>query len=98
MRRYHSPATLADACTRLAAEDACVYAGGTDLQIRLRLGSPVAACLVDLADVPGLAELTATPEGLRIGALVTLRRLETDPLVRGQRSAWFAPSGATARR
>ncbi len=83
MRRYHYPATIADACARLAADDdACVYGGGTDLQIRLKLGSPVAASVVDLAAVPGLADLTATPEGLRIGALVTLRRLEIDPLVR----------------
>jgi carbon-monoxide dehydrogenase medium subunit len=82
MRRYHYPATLAAACARLADGDACVYAGGTAVQIRLKQGAPVADDIVDLAAVPGLCDLIATPDGIRIGALVTLRRLETDPRVR----------------
>jgi carbon-monoxide dehydrogenase medium subunit len=84
MRRYHYPFSLVDACERLASADgdAIVYGGGTAVQIRLNQGAPVPDDVVDLGNVPGLTDLTATPEGLRIGALVTLRRLETDPLVR----------------
>jgi aerobic carbon-monoxide dehydrogenase medium subunit len=82
MRRYHYPETLDAACALMAGGDAMVYGGGTAVQILLKQGAPVAADLVDIAAVPGLTDLTEMPPGLRVGPLVTLRRLETDPLVR----------------
>ncbi|HZZ45911.1 MAG TPA: FAD binding domain-containing protein [Pseudonocardia sp.] len=77
------PASLAEACTLLAEGDqAMPYGGGTAVQILLKQGVLFASALVDLARVPGLDEISRTDEGLRVGAMVTLRRMETDPLVR----------------
>jgi carbon-monoxide dehydrogenase medium subunit len=80
---YHEPATLDEACELMAAADEpMVYGGGTAVQILLKQGVLFASDLVDIAGVPGLAELTETRTGLRVGPMVTLRRMETDPLVR----------------
>jgi carbon-monoxide dehydrogenase medium subunit len=80
---FHYPATLDEACALLAeAADPLVYGGGTAVQILLKQGVLFASDLVDIAAVPGLTELRETGAGLRVGALVTLRRMETDPLVR----------------
>jgi aerobic carbon-monoxide dehydrogenase medium subunit len=80
---YHYPTTLDEACELLSAgDDPMVYGGGTAVQILLKQGVLFASDLVDIAGVPGLAELTETRSGLRVGPMVTLRRMETDPLVR----------------
>jgi carbon-monoxide dehydrogenase medium subunit len=80
---YHYPATLGEACSIMAAgDDAMVYGGGTAVQILLKQGVLFASDLVDIGAVPGLGELTRTKDGLRAGPLVTLRQMETSPLVR----------------
>ena len=80
---HHYPTTIAAACVALAgAEAGLVYGGGTAVQIMLKHGTLVASDLIDLGTVPGLDDLRETATGLRVGALVTLRRMETDPLVR----------------
>jgi carbon-monoxide dehydrogenase medium subunit len=80
---HHYPTTIAAACAALAAADAgLVYGGGTAVQIMLKHGTLAASDLIDLGTVPGLDVLRETATGLRVGALVTLRRMETDPLVR----------------
>jgi aerobic carbon-monoxide dehydrogenase medium subunit len=79
----HHPTTVVEACTLLAgAPRGLVYGGGTNVQIRLTQGALDASDLVDIGAVAGLDELVETPTGLRVGAMVTLRRMETDPLVR----------------
>jgi len=79
----HYPVSIAEACTLLAEADAGrVYGGGTAVQVMLHHGTWAASDLIDLAAVPGLDGIHETPAGLRVGALVTLRRMETDPLVR----------------
>jgi carbon-monoxide dehydrogenase medium subunit len=80
---YHYPDTLDEACALLAdGEDTMVYGGGTAIQILIKQGVLFATDLVDVGRVPGLADITETSGGLRVGPLVTLRRMETDPLVR----------------
>ena len=80
---YHYPDTVDEACALLAeGEDAMVYGGGTAIQILLKQRLLFASDLVDISRVPGLAEITETRAGLRVGPMVTLRRMETDPLVR----------------
>ena len=80
---YHYPETVDEACAVLAdGEDTMVYGGGTAIQILIKQGVLFATDLVDVGRVPGLAGITETPTGLRVGPLVTLRRMETDPLVR----------------
>jgi aerobic carbon-monoxide dehydrogenase medium subunit len=80
---YHYPDTLGEACSLMAAgDDAMVYGGGTAVQILLKQGVLFASDLVDIGAVPGLGEISRTKEGLRVGPLVTLRQMETSPLVR----------------
>jgi carbon-monoxide dehydrogenase medium subunit len=80
---YHYPQTLDEACALMAAgEEPMVYGGGTAIQILLRQGLLPASDVVDLGGVPGLAQVSETPTGLRVGAMVTIRRMETDPVVR----------------
>lgn len=53
-------------------------AGGTDLSERRRSGRSTGP-LVDLTGLPGLAEITPTPDGgVRIGALVTVEQMARD--------------------
>lgn len=59
----------------LAATPGEFRAGGTDVTERHRSGRSTGP-LVDLTGLPGLAEITPTPDGgVRIGALVTIERL-----------------------
>lgn len=84
MITFDRPESLEEACLALAAADgeAKVYGGGTAIQILLKQGLLDVSRFVDLARVPGLDGVEPTGESLRIGALTTLRRVETDPLVR----------------
>lgn len=76
------PETMEEALTLLAEDDdALVYGGGTALQILRKLGVLYASVLVDIARLPGLGQLTSTATGLRVGPMVSLRRMERDPLV-----------------
>ncbi|MFC0528729.1 FAD binding domain-containing protein [Phytohabitans kaempferiae] len=77
------PATVAEACALLAEQtgEAAAYAGGTELLLAMKLGEATPRYLVDLKGVPGLDPLTVHDGVLRIGALVTHRRLERAPLV-----------------
>jgi carbon-monoxide dehydrogenase medium subunit len=82
--RVHRPESLEEATSLLRElDDAMVYGGGTAIQILRKQGLLFTADYVDIARVPGLRNLTATTEDLIIGALVPLRRVETDPQARG---------------
>ena len=85
MTDYLIPDTLDQALEALGRENARIMAGGTDLMIHLR---PARTSLQGLPDV--LVDVTRLPEMNRleldgdapyIGAAVTFRHLETDPLV-----------------
>ena len=69
----HRPATVADAVGLLAAhgDDAKVLAGGQSLVplLSLRLATP--AHLVDVGDVAGLRDVTASDGSVRVGAMVS---------------------------
>ena len=81
---YAAPRTLDEALTVLRehGEEARVIAGGTALvtMMRQRLVSP--GYLISLHDIPGLNRIEVANGGLRIGALVTHREVETSPIVR----------------
>ena len=67
---YLRPGSLADALAALAeAPDAKVLAGGQSLVplLSMRLAAP--GTLVDINGLPGLADVTVTDEGVRVGAL-----------------------------
>lgn len=67
---YLRPGSLADALAALAeAPDAKVLAGGQSLVplLSMRLAAP--GTLVDINGLPALADVTATDDGVRVGAL-----------------------------
>jgi CO/xanthine dehydrogenase FAD-binding subunit len=67
---YLRPATLPEALKALAAGQARVLAGGTDLYPSTR--DPVlAGPVVDIAGIPALRGISGGPEGLRFGACTT---------------------------
>lgn len=75
------PETLEEALTILDRDgEALVYGGGTALQILRKQGILFASALVDISRLPGLDQLTETATGLRAGPMVSLRRMERDPL------------------
>jgi carbon-monoxide dehydrogenase medium subunit len=83
MPAYHYPDTLDEACSIMAAsEEAMVYGGGTAVQILLKQGVLFASDLVDIGGIAGLTEIRETKHGVRAGPLVTLRQMETSPVVR----------------
>jgi CO/xanthine dehydrogenase Mo-binding subunit len=78
----HRPRTLAEACELLAADErAMAYGGGTAIEVRRRQDPAFASALVDLSLIPGLDQLSGHGTVLRVGPMVTIRRMETDPLV-----------------
>jgi CO/xanthine dehydrogenase FAD-binding subunit len=82
---YVVPGSLAEACAALAGDPhgSRVLAGGQSLVPRLvrRIERP--RRLVDVSALVELRGLTATPEGLTIGAAVTQREAELSPLTDG---------------
>jgi aerobic carbon-monoxide dehydrogenase medium subunit len=89
---FHRPRTLAEACELLAADErAMAYGGGTAIEVRRRQDPAFASAFVDLALIPGLDRLSGGGTGLRVGPMVTIRRMETEALV-----ARVAPLAAAA--
>jgi carbon-monoxide dehydrogenase medium subunit len=72
-------------------EDSRVIAGGTTLVILMKQRALRYRYLIDLQSIPGLTGIEKESDGVRIGALVTHRMVETSPLIR---QAFPAVSGA----
>ena len=85
---YLEPTTVSEACALLAehGDGAKVVAGGQSMAILLRNGLIQPSHLISIQHVPGLEDITASDEGVAIGAKVTLDRLsgigETHPTLR----------------
>jgi carbon-monoxide dehydrogenase medium subunit len=86
LRRFELalPESVNDCLQVLAARGAGArpVAGGTDLLPQMKNGVVKPTCVVDLTGVKPLHALTVDASGLRIGAAVTARTVETDPRVR----------------
>ncbi|HYB44250.1 MAG TPA: xanthine dehydrogenase family protein subunit M [Candidatus Methylomirabilis sp.] len=80
------PRSLAEAVEAFAAADgeARLIAGGTALVPMMRLGLVKPARLIALHRVGGLSEISAGPERLSLGAMVTMADLERAPAVRAR--------------
>ena len=94
-----SPVSLENAVSFLTddREEAVVIAGGTDLvtEMKDRIAAPDR--VVNLKSIPGLDALRFDPkEGLRVGALVTLSRLDEDAVVREKYRALAEGAAAAA--
>ncbi|HEX6362796.1 MAG TPA: 4-hydroxybenzoyl-CoA reductase subunit beta [Albitalea sp.] len=92
--RLSRPATCDEAAALLASEPgARLVAGGTDLVPNLRRGLERPPMLVDLTAVRDLADIAAGPDGLVLGAGVTLAQLASDERFAGR----YAAIGEAAR-
>jgi carbon-monoxide dehydrogenase medium subunit len=85
----HQATSLDEAASLMArhAPDARFLAGGTDLLVDLKTGRVSARHIVSLNRIEQLRGISATADGLRIGALATVADLERSALV----GASFAP-------
>lgn len=85
----HESTSLAEAgeLMRRFAPDARLLAGGTDLLVDLKTGRVATGHLVSIGGIPDLNGVSATDEGLRIGALTSITDLDRSPVVRER----FAP-------
>ena len=80
---YHAPQTLPELLETLSAagDEAVLLAGGQSLlpMLNLRLAAP--SHVIDLGRVPGLDSVDSPNGSVEVGAMVTHRRMETDPVV-----------------
>ena len=82
---YLEARTLRQAISLLKkhGEGAQVVAGTTDFLVRWRQGFWKPSYVLSISRIPGLSRVSYGPRtGLRLGALVTLRTLETHPVIR----------------
>ncbi|HHS94742.1 MAG TPA: xanthine dehydrogenase family protein subunit M, partial [Rhodobacterales bacterium] len=84
--RYHTPNSFEDAA-RLAAQAQGVVrflAGGTDVLVQLRTGGVTPDDLIDIKHIPGVHDITQTPEGgWRIVAAVSGAEMGEHAALRG---------------
>jgi xanthine dehydrogenase YagS FAD-binding subunit len=71
-------------------------AGGTDLIPRMKAGLTAPERLVNLKSIPGLDRIEPRPDGMHLGALVTLARLAADPALRRDFTALAEAAGDAA--
>jgi len=78
------PRSLEEAVTffQKHGDDARALGGGTTLVILMKQRALHYPFLVDLQTIPSLKEIKTEADGVRIGALVTHRMVETSPLIR----------------
>src|SRR5258708_18162810 len=81
----HRPRTLAQACALLDehGDGAAVIAGGIDLISRMKTGAGPAH-VVAIADIADMHGIRLVGDCIEIGAAVTHREVETDPLIKSR--------------
>ena len=80
---YFEPKSLDEALSLLAkhGSEAKVIAGGTDVMVDIKYKEEP-GCLINIKKIPGLTKIQENGGSLRIGALTTIRELETSPILR----------------
>jgi len=85
------PASIAEARELFRKNGSGGYflAGGTDLVIAIKEKGLIPRYLVDLKKIPSLSGICQISDGsLMIGALTTMREIETSPVIRGKYPFW----------
>jgi carbon-monoxide dehydrogenase medium subunit len=80
---YSEPASLDEAVALLRAgpAPASLFAGGTDLMVQMKEHVRQPAQVINIKKIPGMDDFAFDPrDGLLLGALVTLRQVETSPI------------------
>lgn len=81
--QYVRPNSLEEACEVLAREEGnIVYAGGTDILVRLRAGKCVAKTVVDIKAIPELFGIQELDDHICIGAASTFSDLYENELIK----------------
>jgi aerobic carbon-monoxide dehydrogenase medium subunit len=80
---YFEPKSLEEALSLLAKHgtEAKVIAGGTDVMVDIKYKEEP-GCLINIKKIPGLTKIQENGGSLRIGALATIRDLETSTVLR----------------
>jgi aerobic carbon-monoxide dehydrogenase medium subunit len=80
---YFEPRSLDEALSLLAKHgaEAKVIAGGTDVMVDIKYKEEP-GCLINIKKIPGLRKIQENGGSLRIGALATIRELETSTILR----------------
>lgn len=82
---YHRPKSVEEACAILAGDPlAYPLAGGTDLLVHMKWRQKRPTAVVNLKTIPGLSEIEAGHDRIRIGALVNLNRVIAHPIIRAE--------------
>jgi 4-hydroxybenzoyl-CoA reductase subunit beta len=82
---YLAPESTRELCNIAATEGARarISAGGTDLLVAMKYGLKKPELLLDICRIPHLDQIAYSDrDGLKVGALVTLRRLAAHPVIR----------------
>lgn len=84
---YKRPGSLEEAFSwmREEAGNYILYAGGTDILVRLRSGRLHTKCVIDVKAVPELQGIRETETEIRIGAAATLREIADHKLIQ----SWY---------
>jgi carbon-monoxide dehydrogenase medium subunit len=96
---YHRPTTLAETAGLMAdlGEDAELLAGGTSLVNMAKLGLVEPAHVIALGGVADLQGLQATEDGgLQLGAMTSIRDVETSPVIRDRAPGLVEAAGHVA--
>ena len=80
---YFEPKSIDEALSLLAKHgtEAKVIAGGTDVMVDIKYKEEP-GCLINIKKIPGLTKIQENGGSLRIGALTTIRELETSTILR----------------
>jgi len=82
---YVEPASIKEASAILAQEPAAkILAGGTDLLVNMKHRVEAPALIVNIKRIPGLDAIKQNSEGIRIGALTSLKTIYRDPVIAGR--------------
>lgn len=86
---YLEPASLEEAVTLLVQYGKCakVLAGGTDLFVQMKMERVAPEAIISISRIPGLDRIALQDGHLRVGALATIRAIESDPRVQAHYQA-----------
>jgi len=82
---YFEPSNLSEAVSLLDkyGEEAKILAGGTDLLVWMKEGARSPKYMINIKHIPGVRHIHfSEAEGLRIGALTTVREIETADIIK----------------
>ena len=87
IEKYFVPKTMEEACSLLSDHkaEAAVVAGGTDLVVRMKQGTALPRCVINIGSIAGQDYINYDEKkGLKIGAQASILSLATSPVIRAK--------------